>query len=132
MCVSGVTSLDLPEDLTRLLQQWGEGNIGSRDRLMTAVYGELRRLAGNYLRRERAELRNTCWTFGQPIKDCRQNSVKLFGKHATVIFGSALKKGWFDLMEGNVLKIYSLPASISSSASTFCRKAKSSAKAFSK
>jgi len=41
------------EGVTQLLKDWGEGDQAALDRLMPLVYGELRRLANNYLRRER-------------------------------------------------------------------------------
>lgn len=44
-----------PEEITRLLIDWGKGDQVALERLMPLVYSELRRLAGNYLRRERAE-----------------------------------------------------------------------------
>lgn len=45
----------LPADhaVTALLQAWGAGDLGARDRLIPLVYGELRRRAAHYLRRER-------------------------------------------------------------------------------
>lgn len=43
-----------PEGVTQLLVRWGEGDQAALDELMPLVQGELRRLAGNYLRRERA------------------------------------------------------------------------------
>ncbi len=43
------------EDITRLLVNWGTGDQAALEELMPLVYSELRRLAGNYLRRERAE-----------------------------------------------------------------------------
>jgi RNA polymerase sigma factor (TIGR02999 family) len=39
--------------VTVLLRAWAEGDQGALERLTPAVYGELRRLAGAYLRRER-------------------------------------------------------------------------------
>jgi RNA polymerase sigma-70 factor (ECF subfamily) len=45
----------VPEDLTRLLKDWSNGNKSALDKLLPVVYGELRRLAGQYLRRERAD-----------------------------------------------------------------------------
>src|SRR5215831_12591920 len=42
-----------PETVTQLLLKWNEGDAGALDRLMPLVYNELRRLANNYLRRER-------------------------------------------------------------------------------
>jgi RNA polymerase sigma factor (TIGR02999 family) len=44
---------DTPNDLTQLLHAWRQGNQVARNQLMSLVYDELRRLAGNYLRRER-------------------------------------------------------------------------------
>jgi RNA polymerase sigma factor (TIGR02999 family) len=41
-------------NITELLAAWREGNQEARDRLVDAVYGELRRLAHHHLRRERA------------------------------------------------------------------------------
>jgi RNA polymerase sigma factor (TIGR02999 family) len=43
-----------PEGVTQLLVKWAEGDVAALDKLMPLVYGELRRLANNYLRRERA------------------------------------------------------------------------------
>lgn len=42
-------------EITQLLLAWSEGDQGALDRLMPLVYGELRRLAHNYIRNERAE-----------------------------------------------------------------------------
>jgi len=42
-----------PENVTQLLVDWSKGDQQALDQLMPLVYGELRRLAGNYLRRER-------------------------------------------------------------------------------
>jgi RNA polymerase sigma-70 factor, ECF subfamily len=39
--------------VTVLLQAWAQGDQGAFDRLMPMIYGELRGLAGAYLRRER-------------------------------------------------------------------------------
>jgi RNA polymerase sigma-70 factor, ECF subfamily len=44
---------DPAPDITALLTAWGQGNLAARDRLMPAVYEELRRQAKGYLRRER-------------------------------------------------------------------------------
>jgi len=40
-------------DVTTLLQAWGDGDLGARDRLLPLVYQELRRRAAAHLRRER-------------------------------------------------------------------------------
>ena len=42
------------EGITELLIDWGKGDQAALEKLMPLVYNELRRLAGNYLRRERA------------------------------------------------------------------------------
>jgi RNA polymerase sigma factor (TIGR02999 family) len=44
-----------PEGITQLLIDWGQGDQAALEKLMPLVYSELRRLAGIYLRRERAE-----------------------------------------------------------------------------
>ena len=41
-------------DVTQLLANWSKGDQAALDQLMPLVYGELRRLAGAYLRRERS------------------------------------------------------------------------------
>lgn len=43
-----------PEEITELLINWGKGDQAALEKLMPLVYNELRRLAGNYLRREPA------------------------------------------------------------------------------
>lgn len=43
-----------PEGVTQLLVKWGDGDQAALDKLMPLVYGELLRLANNYLSRERA------------------------------------------------------------------------------
>ena len=42
-----------PEGITQLLVDWGKGDRVALEKLMPLVYSELRRLASNYLRRER-------------------------------------------------------------------------------
>lgn len=42
-------------EITELLQQWSGGNPEARDLLVPLVYEELRQMAGNFLRFERAE-----------------------------------------------------------------------------
>lgn len=41
--------------VTQLLRAWAQGNRAAFDRLTPLVYGELRRLAGLYMRRERSD-----------------------------------------------------------------------------
>ncbi|MDD5543995.1 MAG: sigma-70 family RNA polymerase sigma factor [Acidobacteriia bacterium] len=43
----------MEDDLTILLKEWSGGNKAALDKLLPAVYSELRRLAGHYLRHER-------------------------------------------------------------------------------
>lgn len=42
-----------PEGVTQLLKDWSRGDQSALDKLMPLVHSELRRLANNYLRRER-------------------------------------------------------------------------------
>jgi RNA polymerase sigma factor (TIGR02999 family) len=44
-----------PESVTQLLLKWSHGDQNALDKLMPLVYSELRKLAGNYLRRERRD-----------------------------------------------------------------------------
>jgi RNA polymerase sigma-70 factor (ECF subfamily) len=43
------------EGVTQLLIDWGKGDQAALEKLMPLVYSELRRLASNYLRRDRGE-----------------------------------------------------------------------------
>jgi RNA polymerase sigma-70 factor, ECF subfamily len=45
--------MEPPESVTQLLVDWGTGDQAALEKLMPLVYSELRRLATNYLRRER-------------------------------------------------------------------------------
>lgn len=45
----------MPDDVTQLLQRWSAGDAGAFDRLVPAVYDELRQLARARLRGERAD-----------------------------------------------------------------------------
>jgi RNA polymerase sigma factor (TIGR02999 family) len=42
-------------DVTQLLQRWSVGRQDALDQLLPAIYGELKRLAASYLRRERPD-----------------------------------------------------------------------------
>jgi RNA polymerase sigma factor (TIGR02999 family) len=44
-----------PHTITQLLIEWGKGDRAALDQLMPLVYGELRKLARRYLRRERPD-----------------------------------------------------------------------------
>jgi RNA polymerase sigma factor (TIGR02999 family) len=54
MVQSGFMPTPHSHEITQLLLAWSEGDQGALDRLMPLVYGELRRLAHNYMRNERA------------------------------------------------------------------------------
>lgn len=43
------------EDVTQLLQRWRSGDAEAQGRLNTVIYGELRKLANSYMRRERTD-----------------------------------------------------------------------------
>jgi RNA polymerase sigma-70 factor, ECF subfamily len=43
----------VPEEISQLLVNWGEGDKAALDKLIPLVYGELRRLAQRYMRGER-------------------------------------------------------------------------------
>jgi RNA polymerase sigma-70 factor (ECF subfamily) len=45
----------MTRQLTALLHAWGAGDVAARDRLFSQVYGDLRKRAARYLRRERAD-----------------------------------------------------------------------------
>jgi len=46
---------DSSGEVTRLLVNWSQGDLRAREALLPLVYGELRRLAASYLRRERED-----------------------------------------------------------------------------
>ena len=48
-------SSDLPPDVTQILKDWSGGDAAAPEKLMPLVYEELRRLARNYIARERAD-----------------------------------------------------------------------------
>jgi RNA polymerase sigma-70 factor, ECF subfamily len=54
-CKLAGTHMQSPEGITQLLIDWDKGDQAALEKLMPLVYSELRRLAGNYLRRERGE-----------------------------------------------------------------------------
>ena len=45
--------MESPDGVTQMLVDWSNGDQAALDKLMPVVYDELRRLASNYLRRER-------------------------------------------------------------------------------
>ena len=48
------------EGITQLLVRWSDGDAAALDELMPLVYGELRRLASNYLRRQGSGVQKCC------------------------------------------------------------------------
>ena len=50
-----VTKTDGAPDVTGLLRAWSAGDNAAGERVIAAVYAELRRQAGRYLRRERRD-----------------------------------------------------------------------------
>lgn len=48
--------MDTQPDITQILERWGSGEENALDELVPLVHQELRRMAANYLRRERHEL----------------------------------------------------------------------------
>jgi RNA polymerase sigma factor (TIGR02999 family) len=67
-----------PADVTALLVNWSQGDRHALDELMPLVYGELRRLAGSYLRRERAghTLQGTAIVHEAFLRLVNQNDVQ--------------------------------------------------------
>ena len=64
-------------DITQLLQEWSDGQREALDAIVPLVYGELRRQAHHYLRRERAEhtLQTTALVNEAYLKLVEQNRV---------------------------------------------------------
>lgn len=64
-------------DVTQILQAWSEGDESAPERIMPIVYQELRRLAGEYLRRERPDhtLQATALVHEAYLKLVDQNRV---------------------------------------------------------
>jgi len=64
-------------DVTQILQAWSEGDESAPERIMPIVYQELRRLAGDYLRRERPDhtLQATALVHEAYLKLVDQNRV---------------------------------------------------------
>jgi RNA polymerase sigma factor (TIGR02999 family) len=53
---SSLEDVKTQPDITALLEKWGGGEESALEELVPLLYNELRRMAGNYLRRERHEL----------------------------------------------------------------------------
>jgi RNA polymerase sigma factor (TIGR02999 family) len=66
-----------PSDVTQILQAWSDGDQSAPERLIPVVYQELRRVAGDYLRRERSDhtLQATALVHEAYLKLIDQNRV---------------------------------------------------------
>ena len=71
-----------PNEVTRLLLDWSNGDRAALDELVPLVYDELRRLAHHYMRQERAEhtLQTTALVNEAYVRLIDQNSVHWQGK----------------------------------------------------
>ena len=67
--------IDRSGAVSRLLEEWGRGDVQARDQLTPLVYGELRRRAAAYLRRERPD--HTL----QPTALVHEAYLRLIGQH---------------------------------------------------
>ena len=80
-------------DVTELLARWNRGDAGAFEALMPMVYGELRRLAAHYMRRERPDhtlqptaLVHEAWLRLAGVHEGDfQNRVHFFGAAATAM-----------------------------------------------
>ena len=81
------------ESVTQLLVKWSNGDQKALDKLMPLVLSELRRLAGNYLRRERpghtlqpTALVNEAYLRLIDQKDAKwQNRAQFYGDRKSVV-----------------------------------------------
>jgi RNA polymerase sigma factor (TIGR02999 family) len=76
-------------DVTKLLANWGQGNLEAREELIPLVYQELRSLASAYLRRERPDhtLQPTALVHEAYIRLVDQRNVTWENRHH--FFGAA-------------------------------------------
>lgn len=66
----------MAEEVTMLLREWSEGDRAAFDKLMPIIYNELRRLASNFLHKERSDsLQTTELVHEAFFKLTRQHSV---------------------------------------------------------
>ena len=67
-----------PQQVTKLLVDWSNGNQSALEQLTPLVYGELRRLAGRYLRKERPDhtLQSTAFVHEAYIRLIDQRNVR--------------------------------------------------------
>lgn len=69
-------------DVTQLLAEWVQGDRGALDQLMPIVYSELRKIAGSYLRRERAghTLQSTALVHEAWLRLVKQDAASFAGR----------------------------------------------------
>ena len=80
-------------DVTQLLKRWRKGSPDAEAALMERVYGELRRLAAGYMRRERAgktlqptAVVNEAFLRLLPQRKCPQGSIRAAPRSTQVLF----------------------------------------------
>lgn len=67
---------NMAEEVTMLLREWADGDRAAFDKLMPIIYNELRRLASNFLNKERSDsLQTTELVHEAFVKLTRQHSV---------------------------------------------------------
>ena len=88
----------MAEEVTRLLQEWGSGNREALDKLMPIVYNELRRLARNFLNKERSDtLQTTELVHEAFVKLTKQHSVDWQNRsHFFAIASQAMRRVLID------------------------------------
>jgi RNA polymerase sigma factor (TIGR02999 family) len=87
----------MPEghEITELLERWGAGETQALDQLMPRIYDELKRVAGSYLRGERAghTLQPTALVHEAYLRMVRLHSPKIENrKHFMVLAAQAMRR----------------------------------------
>ena len=75
----------VPEDITRMLIQWREGDRDALNRLMPAIYDELHRIAERYFRREKSNNTLQPTALVNEVYLDWQNRAQFFGIAATTM-----------------------------------------------
>jgi RNA polymerase sigma factor (TIGR02999 family) len=90
--------------VTQLLSDWSRGDPKAREELMPLVYGELRRLAQSYLRRERSDhtLQATALVHEAYLRLVEQNDVQWNNRgHFFAITAQAMRRILVDHARGH-------------------------------
>jgi len=84
----------MKSDVTMLLREWGNGNREAFDRLVPIIYDELRRLAHNFLNKERSDsLQTTELVHEAFLKLTKQHSVDWQNRsHFFAIASNAMRR----------------------------------------